>query len=228
MIADMEEPTTKGGSILGTTVHPPLIRWITGTILLFASQAFTQDQGLYDPEPPPNAAFVRTVQANSGADAFDLTLRDVGLDPVSYGEVSPYRVLVQGTYDLAGTDPLVIEAGRFYTVASTPTGIVVLEDATNSDRAKALLVFYNFSDLPSLDLKTADGSVPVITDVHPQQSGNVQVNPIAIGFGLFDDATQLALIDDPGLQRGAAFGFFVFGSSEDLRVEVVIAETRTE
>lgn len=203
-------------------------RWIAIAMLLVASWAIAQEGGLYDPEPPPNAAFVRIVQADPEADPFDIDLPDTEFDPVAYGEVSPYRVVVQGEYELGETDPLDIEAGGFYTIASTPAGIVVLPDAVNSDRAKALLVFYNFSELPDLDLKTADGSVAVISGLAPHHAGDVQVNPIAIDFGVFANDTRLALIEDPGLQRGAAYGIFVFGSADDLQVGVVIAETRTE
>lgn len=167
-----------------------------------------QEEGLYAPAPPADAAFVRVLNVGEG----DIvpTLGETAFSALSYGTVSPYRVVLQGSADLeAGTitDTLELQAGRFYTVI-VGEDAALLEDPTLENRAQTLLLLYNASAAP-VNLKTADGSTDVIPDVAPGEVGSIPVNPISVAFGAFSGDTLLTAFDEAQLERSAAYSTFV-------------------
>lgn len=188
-----------------------------GVILLGVAAA--QDEGLYAPAPPADAAFVRVL--NAGAGEVTLRLGDTDFEALAYGEVSPYRVVLQGTADLSAGDvkeTVALAAGRFYTVVLTDVlteettllggAVTLLEDPTLENRARTLLLLYNVSAQP-VNLKTADGETDVIPDVAPGEHGSVEVNPISVAFGAFAGGAALTIFDEVQLGRGAAYSTFV-------------------
>ena len=180
------------------------------SLLLCLASASAQDEGLYAPAPPADAAFVRVLHAAEGVGEITSSLGETDFEALSYGSVSPYRVVLQGTAELSVgsvTGALELSAGRFYTVVLTDTA-TLLEDPTLQNRAQTLLVLYNVSGNP-VNLKTADGSTDVIPEVAPGGLGSIEVNPISVAFGAFSGETALAAFEETQLGRGAVYSSFV-------------------
>ncbi len=170
--------------------------------------AAAQDEGLYAPAPPADAAFVRILNTNQGETT--PTLGDTSFQALAYGKVSPYRVVLQGNADLSAgnvTDTLTLQAGRFYTVIIGDSATLI-EDPTLDNRAQTLLLLYNTSAKP-VNLKTADGSTAVIPDVAPGEVGSIPVNPISVAFGAFRGSAALTTFAEVQLERSAAYSTFV-------------------
>ncbi len=180
------------------------------TVLVGAALVSAQEEGLYAPAPPADAAFVRVLHAAEGAGEVTPSVGDTDFGALAYGAVSPYRVVLQGTAELGAgrvTEALELEAGRFYTVVVTDT-VTLLEDPTLGNRAQTLLVLYNAYSEP-VSLKTADGATDVIPDVAPGELGSIPVNPISVAFGAFSGDAALATFEETQLERGAVYSTFV-------------------
>ena len=176
--------------------------------LFVDAQVSAQEEGLYAPAPPADAAFVRVLNAAEGD--FTASLGDTDFGTLAYGAVSPYRVVPQGASELSAgsvAETLELAAGRFYTVVLDDTATLV-EDPTLENRAQALLVLYNVSTQP-VDLKTADGATAVIPEVAPGEVGSIAVNPISVAFGAFAGSAALTTFDEVQLERGAVYSTFV-------------------
>jgi len=192
---------------------------------------FAQDEGLYAPAPPADAAFVRVVHGVSTAAAVAVSVGDREFGELSFAEVSPYRVVIRGDriINVAGSETAFgVEVGKFYTLAVLPEGVVILEDAANENRAKALLSLYNLSDVEMVDLKTADGATDVLLGVEPQAQANIEVNGITVALGVFSNAEAVITFDEVKLERGAAYSAMVLGSADTPTVIWVQSETTTE
>lgn len=178
--------------------------------LLIALQWFAagQEEGLYAPAPPADAAFVRIFNATS--EDVNPTLGAVTYEALPQGSASPYQVVTQGANTLTAgpvTSTLELSAGRFYTVVLTDSANLI-EDPSLSNRAKTLLLLYNLSD-EAVTLKTADGSTEVIPEVASGLSGSVEVNPVAVALGVFSGETAVETFDEVQLERGAVYSAFV-------------------
>lgn len=196
-----------------------VVKVIAAFFLLFGVAA-AQDEGLYAPAPPADAAFVRVLNAGTGA--VTPTLGETAFGEIAAGTVSPYRVVLQGSAELAAGSigsTFEVEAGRFYTVALTDEA-ALLEDPTLQNRAQALLLLYNLSAEPA-ELKTADGATDVIPAVAPGAVGSIEVNAIAVAFGAFAGDAALAAFDEVQLERGAAYSTFVLPDGAAVFVQSV-------
>ncbi|WP_235610427.1 alginate O-acetyltransferase AlgF [Deinococcus aerius] len=174
-------------------------------VMATLSTSAAQQEGLYDPAPPSNSAFVRV----AGAPAATLGTRSVVADK---GAVSTYVVIPQGDVSVragAASQKFRVEAGKFYTVVLHGGKLSLLPDAPADNRAKALLVVYNLSSLPSVDLKTADGKTTVIQGVKPGESGNRAVNGITVDLATFAGPRSLNVMKAVRLERGKAYAIVV-------------------
>jgi alginate O-acetyltransferase complex protein AlgF len=186
-----------------------------------------QEEGLYAPAPPADAAFVRVLHATPDAAPLSVTIGDADFGEVSFAQASLYRVVTQGTASLAAgeiSQDVEVSAGKFYTVALTPGGVLVLEDASSTNRAKALLSLYNLSDLASVDLKTADGKTEVLMGVATGTQKSIEVNGITVDLAVLADGAELQSFPGVSLERGAAYSAIVLGGA----VIWVQSETTTE
>jgi alginate O-acetyltransferase complex protein AlgF len=182
---------------------------LTMCLLLAASPVFAQD-ALYDPEPPAGSAFVRVVNATDVA--LTPSIGERTYDAIEGRATSSYRVVTQGEQGLVGAgsgDMLSFEAGGFYTVAVLPGGsVVTLTDPVLESRSKALVLFYNLAD-GTRDLKTADGTVPLIEGVATGASGSRLVNGIKVDLAAFVGEAAGDPIPAIQLERGNAYTFIV-------------------
>jgi alginate O-acetyltransferase complex protein AlgF len=183
--------------------------------LTAASLATVSAQGLYDPEPPANSAFVRVINAGSGE-------VKAGIDAVAYGAVagqnaSAYRVIPQGAHKLAAgaaNKEVNVLAKRFYSVIVNGSDVTVLEDPANPGQTKAGLAIYNLSKIASVALKTDDGKTTVVDGIAPGTVKSQAVNAIKVGLAAFNGSSKIASFPAVQLERGSTYSTIVFSESK--------------
>lgn len=172
-------------------------------LALFAGHAMAQDNQLYEEPADPNASFVRIVSPGQ-------TLAVVGsstFDNVQ-GGVTPYVMMAAGPIsvavgDLAGNGE--IPPASFYTFAAGSDGTLhLLQDVITNSPAKADLVFYNLSDLPSVDLFVPAVDAMALEDIAQNLSRQVTLKaPLTLDFEVRDGATILASLPGVSMRRRA-------------------------
>lgn len=179
--------------------------------------ALAQDT-LYQAAPPPNASFVRVVNALSGS-ALNVSLAGSTFESaVASHEISPYHVVPKGS-PVLGIDGLRLQktlqllAGRFYTVAVTGTRqkptITVLSEAPNPNVAQVRIGLYNLSTL-SVSLLTEDGKATLFKNQAPLSVNTLNVNPVNVQLRVDRGAQTLTTLDAIKLQVWQAYSVFVF------------------
>lgn len=178
---------------------------LSATLLLSSAVA---QEGLYDPAPPADSAFVRVLNAPTA------TLGGKSITGEK-GAASAYVVIPQG--DLTAklgtvSGKLKVEAGNFYSVIAQGSKLVLLKDEGAENRAKAVLTIYNLSKTVSVDLKTADGKTAVVTGVKPGMSGSRAVNGITVALAAFSGTKSLGSVKELKLERGNAYALVLTDS----------------
>jgi hypothetical protein len=165
---------------------------LLGAILVasaVAGVASAQEGGLYAAPPPPDAAFLRVLNASSAADA-SISVGDVAFS-VAPSAVSPYQYLARGEYDVVGeTLHLAVEAQKYYTIILGAGGApTVLEDAPLANPARAALYFYNATSKPlQLDAKMNGDQAAVFKAVAPGTVAFREVPPFEVAFVVVGEA----------------------------------------
>jgi len=180
--------------------------------LSLLSAAAAQDNGLYDPAPPANSAFVRVLNAPAA------TLGGKSVT-AARGAASAYVVIPQGEFDAklgATGGKLKVEAGKFYSVVASGNKLVLLTDQAADNRAKAVLALYNLSKSATVDLKTADGKTTVVKGVKSGESGSRAVNGITVDLAAFSGTKTLGSLKGVKLERGSAYAVVVTDSGVTL------------
>jgi alginate O-acetyltransferase complex protein AlgF len=160
-----------------------------------AMPAAAQTSGLlYDPQPPPNSAYVRVINAAPDATVDVSVDGRARLSGLATGDASDYLVLPAGKRVLsiaargnpAPADVAVdVVAGRALTIAfhSVRAGSQpwIFEDKANTNKLKAVVAVYNLVEKGSaIDVLTADGATKVFSSVAPGSSSGLSVNPIKV------------------------------------------------
>lgn len=170
------------------------------SILLLSSAAFAQE-GLYDPAPPANSAFVRVLNAPTATLGTKVVI-------AQKGAASPYVVIPQGDFTAKlGTvsGKLKVDAGNFYSVVVNNGKLMLLTDQSADNRAKAVLTIYNLTKTSSVDLKTADGKTTVVSAIKSGESGSRAVNGITVDLSAFDGAKAVGTLKGVKLERGSSY-----------------------
>lgn len=200
-----------------------MLYWLNALLLLFitagAAQASAVDDGLYAPPPPAGAAWVRVL----------------GGSTVQLGEHilsgPAYEMVMQGNYTLShrSTAQMVqIEAGKHYSFSTYTAQPQLLTDPQLENRARALLVLYNFSDRLALDLITADGQLKVIENVSVQANGSRMVQPINVRLAVSANGEVLKELQEVQLQRSVSYSVVVSGAAANITAELIEENTTKE
>lgn len=191
---------------------------------LLAGAAMANEQALYDPAPPANAAFVRVINATSN-DSVKLTLASAGYDKVAKGAAAAYQVVKEGEYKpsvvAAGATveaaPVKVEAGKYYTLAVTGEGKAVavkeLEDTLMANPAKAYVYFYNLSDVANAALNAPVQKADVVKLAASGTSGSRDVNPLTLDLAVVADGKPVKSFAKVALQRRAGVSFILSGKA---------------
>ncbi len=218
--------------MMGTAALPKVLIVV---LLGWLAASLGQEEGLYAPAPPANAAFVRLVYAAPTAPAMEVSLGEVRYGSLAYGEGTPYRIVLQGEYQLSSEllkQNLQLIAGNFYTgvIAPTPTGLEVtlFQDKPVTNRAKAIITLYNVSALSTAELMTADGATSVLSAVAAGESASVEVNPVTVDLVVFANQHAIAEAASFSLEPGRTYSVFVMGDEAAPKVAVLKGETIAE
>jgi alginate O-acetyltransferase complex protein AlgF len=178
---------------------------------LLAGAAFAQDVSLYAPPPPADAAAVRVMTANGAPAA-------VAVGPLRFqskpGLPTGYRHVKQGQLPVAAANQKAVRpftAGRYYSIVTGNFGadkFRIFADPKPS-LSKATVVFYNLSSMDQVSLKTADGKITLQPGVPRGTSASREVNPLRVGFAVFQGSRKLGEIAPAQLRRGATLGIFL-------------------
>lgn len=181
------------------------------------------DVGLYDPIAPAGSAFVRFINLEEGnvvpiADSKKY-------DPLKRNEVSAYFVVKQGSRNIElGSKKTNFDftEGEFYSVINLDN-VSIIQDSGNTDRSKATIALYNFSDMDAVSLKAKGGTVDVLTDVVTKGTKARDMNALKIDFGVYQGSEIRANLDEVVLERGNHYSVIFNGKA----AKMVTATTNT-
>lgn len=201
-----------------------LLICVTGAV----APARGDEEGLYDPAPPPGSAYLRLINAG-GQGTIELQLGGMPFVSAAEATASDYVVTPQGA-KLAGwqgkTLPIQLGAGKFYSLVINAGQAKLMEDPALQSRAKAMLRLYNLSKHPTLSLKTADGKVAIIEDVPPAGAADRLVNSARLALGVYGGADRLATTPEVSVERGNAYGVLAVGAGKTVKAVWVKSATR--
>ena len=178
---------------------------------------------------PAGTGFVRVVNALPGshpdAGAARVTVGAHGFGPIASGDVTPYRPVETGAYQVAhaGRDAGVqVREDAYLTVALTGDAVFVIDDAPQEIPRLAQLVLYNLTEWRPLDLTVIPQNITALQAVPRGQASRIAVNPIEVTL-----AVRLSLpqegrtagsrpVGTVQLREGASFGIFAYLDDEGL------------
>lgn len=206
-----------------------LKKLVAGLGLVVAlSSAVAQGSGrLYDPEPPVDSAYVRTLVATKGGPVDVFVDGKLRLRSVPGQVVSDYMVIPEGKHTLA-----LHAAGKGQAVVSKELDVVkgksntvafaalkgdaqtsIFEDRGNTNKLKATLAAYHVAPaLGSVDISTADGASKVFGGLLPGTSASIQVNPIAVNLAV--NAGKSAATVKLEMSQGGTYSVVVFDEGQ--------------
>lgn len=173
---------------------------ISFVLAVGAVSAMAQSAGrLYDPEPPVDSAYVRTVIATksapvdvvvdgrvrvrglAGQDASEYLVLSAGAHTIALHAQGKAHALFSKTMDIAKSKSLTL-AFPAVKADAQPT---VFEDKGNTNKLKAILAAYHLGpQLGVVDITTAEGANKVFPGLVAGTSAALQVNPIAVELSL--------------------------------------------
>ena len=174
---------------------------------LAAAPVLAQDNQLYEEPADPNASFVRIVSPGETlAVVGDNTFENV------QGGVTPYVTMPAGPVSVAVGDLVGngdIPPTSFYTfLIGTDGTLNLLQDSITNSPAKADLVFYNLSDIASVDLFVPAVASLALEDIEQNTSRQVTLKaPLTLDFEVRDGGTVLAIL--PGIEMRRRAGVTV-------------------
>jgi alginate O-acetyltransferase complex protein AlgF len=178
-------------------------RLLACVFALAAAPAFAQDNQLYEQPADPNASFVRIVSpGESLAVVGGNTFENV------QGGVSPYVMMKAGPVSVAVGDLVGngdIPPTSFYTFVTGMDGTLhLLQDTIENSPAKADLVFYNLSDLASVDLFVPAVDALALADIVQNTSRQVTLKaPLMLDFEVRNGDVVLATLPGVSMRRRA-------------------------
>jgi hypothetical protein len=191
------------------------------TTLLLAWVPVAAQPGLYGPEAPADAAWVRVVNA-AAPGGMAVRVADAAAVVLPWGGASRYWQVKPGrvTVDVGGTQfDLEVGPESFTTIAATPDGPLAVADPALRDASRGLLGLLNLTDR-KLTLRVPDGTA-VVADVPPGSHDALAVAQATTGLLITDGDEVLARLEPREFARGIAHAVVVFVGPEGLRAEVV-------
>ncbi len=202
--------------------------WSTRALVLVVvawalTPALGQDD-LYGPSAPPEAAWVRAVNAEAPG-GLGIRIGDGPLESVAFADATAYRVVAPGdvTVDLGGVvTPVSVEAGSFLTVVATVDTVHVIDDSVLVDVSRGLLALYNLTELGALDLVVRDGP-PVVESVPPWEQAAVAIAEAEVELEIRFDDDVIGTLEARVYERAVAHSVIVVEGPDGPLVRYVAA-----
>ncbi|GGC11365.1 hypothetical protein GCM10011363_29990 [Marivita lacus] len=190
-------------------------RSIVLALAVCAAPAAAQDNQLYEEPADPNASFVRVVAPGE-------TVAVVGNETFEnvVGGVTPYVMTTKGTISVALGNMVgdgEIPPTSFFTFVEGNDGTLhLLRDNIENSPAKADLVFYNLSDLSSVDLFVPRVGAMALDNVAQHTSRQVALKaPLTLDFEVREGDAVLATLPAVRMRRRAGVTVVFSGVSGD-------------
>lgn len=206
-----------------------LLVTVAASAMMMATAAQANDQQLYDPAPPADAAFVRIV--NGTADTVKLTVASASYADVAKGAAAGYQVVKEGKYKpslsvgakTSEEAEINVAAGKYYTLAvvkdaADADGVAVkpMEDAQMSNPAKAYVYFYNLSDKANAAVNAPKFKKDVVAVTATPASASKDLGQATVDLSVVADAKEVKLFPAVALQRRAGVTFVLSGTGDNL------------
>ena len=194
-------------------------------LLALAAPSIAPAQGgLYGPEAPVDAAWVRVVHAGADA-AVAARIGDGEALDVAPQRATGYVRVEPGTVpvEVAGS-VLTLEVGpeSFTTVATTADGLVAIPDPALRDISRGLLGLVNLTGRAGLDLQVPDGPI-VVGAVPPGAHDAIAVAEATTELVVVHDGAVLARLEARTFERGVAYAVVVVESAAGVEAFVLTA-----
>ena len=171
--------------------------------LCLAAPALADDGQLYQDPADPNATFVRVVSPGETL----AVVESRTFDNVK-GGVTPYVMVTSNRVSVAVGDlesNADIAPASFYTfIVGAEGSIAMVKDEITNSPAKADLVFYNLSDLPTVDLFVPKANAIAREAIAPGTSRQVTLKaPLILDFEVRNGDATLAVLPEVEMRRRA-------------------------
>jgi len=179
---------------------------------------------LYGPSAPPDAAWVRAVNADAPG-GLGIRIGDGPLESVAFADATSYRVVAPGevVVDLGGVvTPVTVEAGAFLTVVATAGEVRLIEDAVLVDVSRGLLALYNLTDMRALDLVVVEGP-SVVENVPPWDQAAVAIAEAEVVLEVRSGDEVVATLEGRVYERAVAHSVIVVEGPDGPHVRYVAA-----
>lgn len=196
---------------------------VLAVLAWWAWPSLAQDD-LYGPSAPPDAAWVRAVNAEA-AGGLGIRVGDGPLASVAFADATPYRAVPPGEVplDLGGViTPVEVEAGDFVTVVAAPDAVHVIRDTALVDVSRGLLALYNLSTLGPLDLRVVDGPA-VVEGVEAWSQAAITVAEAEVALEVLAAGERVGGLDARLFERGMAHAVLVVEGPDGPLVRYVAA-----
>jgi hypothetical protein len=203
----------------------PLI--VTIAIVALLATSVSVGQGLYGPDAPRDASYVRLVNAAS-SEPIVASLGGSDWDPLGFAEISPYRLLQPGEHagEVAGRElRLTTLPESFTTLVALPDQTLVLEDTPLRDVSRGVLSLYNLTSDATLSLRAGDGTV-VLAAVPPRSTAGLAISEAEVELVVYRGEERLASLPRRLYLRGEAHSVVVLPL--DSEPQVVYARAGAE
>ena len=180
--------------------------------------------GLYGPEAPVEAAWVRVVNADFEG-GVGVRIADGGTRVLALFDATRYALVDPGTVQVdVGGDAVALEVGpeSFTTVAATTGGVLVVADPGLRDISRGLLGLVNLTGREGLDLRVPDGPI-VVAAVPPGAHDAVAVAEATTELVVADADTVVAHLESRTFERGVAYAVVVVEGAEGITAFVLTA-----
>ena len=152
----------------------------------------SDEAGLYD-LAPPGSAFLRIInlQKNSPEEMITLRIEGKPLSTDSYCSASRFIYLPPGDYGKEINGLLwkgSLEPDQAYSLLVANKSVSLVKDYRADDSRRGMLVVYNFSNRPYLNLHAGTLARPVLTDIPQGASAARGINPLKSAFSVVDSA----------------------------------------
>jgi len=202
------------------TAPPNLGRYLAAALLVCAAAA--AQPGLYGPEAPSGAAWVRVVNAVAPG-GIAVRVGDGATVVIPFGNATRYHQVAPGpvAVDVGGTRlDVQVEPASFTTVAATPAGPAAIVDPALRDVSRGLLGLLNLTDRPLLDLRVPDGTA-VVEGVGPGAHHALVVAQASTELLVTEGDRVVARISERLYERGVAYAVVVVDTPDGARAQVV-------
>ncbi len=193
-------------------------------LLTLAALIGSAHGGLYGPEAPVEAAWVRVV--NIGAEGgVAVRIADGSTRVLALFDATRYALVAPGPVRLdVGGDAVTLDVGpeSFTTVAATSDGVVVVPDPGLRDISRGLLGLVNLTEREGLDLQVPDGPT-VVAAVPPGAHDAVAVAEATTELVVVDGGTVVARLEARTFERGVAYAVVATTTADGIVAFVLTA-----